>query len=162
MSDIVSPDTRRRIMQSIRGKNTKPEICLRKGLHGLGFRFRLHDRRLPGKPDLVFPKYRAVIFVHGCFWHGHECHMFKWPKTRKNFWFEKITRNRRVDATNIEQLVNSGWRICVVWECSMRGKYRLRTEEVVQMCANWLQSESTFIEIAGVPLSTETEEASAP
>lgn len=89
MSDKVSSEVRKRMMSNIRSKNTKPELILRKGLHQLGFRFRLHHRQLPGKPDMVFPKYRAVIFDHGCFWHGHQCHLFKWPATREEFWYQK-------------------------------------------------------------------------
>jgi DNA mismatch endonuclease (patch repair protein) len=147
MADIVSPETRRRMMQNIRGKDTTPEIILRKGLHGLGFRFRLHDKKLPGKPDLVFPKYRAVVFVHGCFWHGHGCHMFKWPKTREKFWFDKINHNKKVDETNIRLLRQDGWRVCIVWECSIRGRYRYKIEDVLQMCSNWLRSDNTFYEI---------------
>ena len=93
MADVVDRKTRSRMMSGIRGKNTRPELLIRKGLHARGFRFRLHDKRLPGKPDLVLPKYSAVIFVHGCFWHGHDCHLFKWPQSRREFWRKKITRN---------------------------------------------------------------------
>ena len=136
-------------MSRIRGKDTKPELILRKGLHGLGFRFRLHRRDLPGKPDMVFPRYRAVIFVHGCFWHGHSCHLFKWPKTREEFWKNKIERNRFLDRANIDILLRNGWRVAVVWECSMRGKHRWPQEEIVTRCAEWLLSDVTFIEIEG-------------
>lgn len=121
MSDIVSPETRSRMMSGIRGKNTKPEIKVRKSLHRLGFRYRLHDKSLPGKPDLVLPKYKTVIFVNGCFWHGHECGLFKWPKSNTEFWKEKITGNRLRDEKNLEHLDKLGWNVITVWECSLRG-----------------------------------------
>ena len=95
MNDVVDSATRSRMMSGIKGKNTKPELMVRSGLHRLGYRFRLHRKDLPGKPDLVFAKHRAVIFVHGCFWHYHDCHLFKMPSTRREFWETKIGRNRR-------------------------------------------------------------------
>ncbi|MFC0216525.1 very short patch repair endonuclease [Paenibacillus chartarius] len=149
MSDIVSPEVRSRMMAGIKGKDTRPEMILRQGLHKLGFRYRLHDRRLPGTPDMVFPRYRAVIFAHGCFWHGHECYLFKWPSTREEFWHEKISRNKEVDATNISRLQQLGWRIGIVWECSLKGKYRINREEVIELCAQWLTSDIQSIEIGG-------------
>ena len=107
-------------MSGIRGTDTKPELVLRRGLHQLGFRYRLHDRRLPGTPDLVFPRYNAVIFVNGCFWHGHDCHLFRWPKTREKFWKSKITGNMQRDTRNWGLLEAEGWRILVVWECALK------------------------------------------
>ena len=149
MPDIVTPDVRSRMMSCIRGKDTKPEMILRRGLHKLGFRYRLHDRRLPGKPDMVFPRYRAVIFVHGCFWHGHSCHLFKWPSTREEFWYNKINRNKEVDLKNKCHLQKLGWRIGIVWECSLKGKYRMNSEEVIELCAQWLITDLPFLEIGG-------------
>lgn len=149
MPDIVPGSVRSRMMSGIRGKDTKPEMILRKGLHKLGFRYRLHDRKLPGKPDMVFTRYKAVIFAHGCFWHGHECHLFKWPSTRQEFWREKIIRNREVDAINISRLQQMGWRTGIVWECSLKGKYRFDTNEVIELCAQWLASDIQSIEIGG-------------
>lgn len=149
MPDIVPSDVRSRMMSGIKGKDTRPEMILRQGLHKLGFRYRLHDRQLPGKPDMVFPRYRAVIFAHGCFWHGHECHLFKWPSTREEFWHKKISRNKEVDATNISRLQQLGWRIGTVWECSLKGKYRINSEEVIELCAQWLTSDIQSIEIGG-------------
>ncbi len=149
MSDIVSPEVRKRMMAGIRGKDTKPEIILRKGLHRLGFRFRLNDRRLPGKPDIVFPRYRAVILVNGCFWHGHSCHLFKWPSTNEEFWKKKINGNKELDTINISRLEEMGWRIGIVWECALKGKYKLQYEEVIEICLHWLKSEMLFIEIEG-------------
>jgi DNA mismatch endonuclease, patch repair protein len=122
MVDVVDKATRSRMMAGIKGKNTKPELLLRSELHRRGFRFRLHARNLPGRPDLVFPKYRTVIFVHGCFWHGHSCKVFKWPQSNKLFWETKILGNRRRDRQSIRQLVKAGWRVLVIWECQVSGK----------------------------------------
>lgn len=149
MADIVAPEIRSRMMSGIRGTNTKPELVLRKGLHKLGFRFRLHDRSLPGKPDLVFPKYHAVLFAHGCFWHGHDCHLFKWPASRPEFWQTKINRNREVDARSALALTNAGWRLGVVWECALKGKTRLPLDRVLAKCATWLRSDLPYLEIRG-------------
>ena len=118
MVDVVDRKTRSRMMSGIRGKNTRPELLIRKGLHARGFRFRLHDKRLPGKPDLVLPKYSAVIFVHGCFWHGHDCHLFKWPQSRREFWRKKITRNKVKDAESYVSLKKEGWYILTIWAVS--------------------------------------------
>ncbi len=149
MADIVTAEVRSRMMSGIRGTNTKPELLLRKGLHALGFRFRLHDRSLPGKPDIVLPRYKAVIFAHGCFWHGHDCHLFKWPSTRPEFWQAKIARNRAVDERTEAALTETGWRQAVVWECALKGKTRLPLEDVIQSCAEWLRSDRTRLEIRG-------------
>lgn len=150
MADIVSPETRSKMMAGIKGKDTKPEMILRKGLHGLGFRYRLHDRNLPGKPDIVFPRYKAVIFAHGCFWHGHSCHLFKWPSSNEEFWHTKIERNMEVDRQNIIRLQELGWRTGIVWECALKGKYKINREEVIELCAQWLQTtDMTSIEIGG-------------
>jgi DNA mismatch endonuclease (patch repair protein) len=149
MPDVVSPEVRSRMMAGIRGKNTRPELILRKGLHARGLRFRIHDRRLPGKPDLVFPRWIAVIFVHGCFWHGHDCPLFKWPSTRPEFWRSKIERNREIDQRAIEQLSAIGWRHAVVWECATKGPGRLQAETILDSCARWLYSDEAHIEISG-------------
>lgn len=108
------------MMAGIRGKDTKPEMIVRRGLHARGFRYRLHSRDLPGKPDIVLPKYRAVIFVHGCFWHGHDCPAFKWPKSREAFWRTKIERNRRRHDEVLAHLATMGWNAETVWECELR------------------------------------------
>ena len=150
MADVVSPAVRSRMMAGIRGKNTKPEIIVRRGLHALGFRYRLHDRKLPGKPDLVLPVRRAVIFVHGCFWHGHDCHLFKWPSTREDFWMAKITRNRENDRRHSAALNEAGWRQATVWECSLKGKTRLPQGDPVRLLADWLRSDHASIEIEGL------------
>jgi len=149
MADIVTAEVRSRMMSGIRGTNTKPELMLRKGLHALGFRFRLHDRSLPGKPDIVLPRYKAVIFAHGCFWHGHDCHLFKLPSTRPEFWQAKIARNRAVDERTDAALTEAGWRQAIVWECALKGKTRLPFEDVIQSCAEWLRSDRPRLEIRG-------------
>lgn len=149
MADIVPPDVRSRMMSGIRGKNTKPELVLRQGLHALGFRYRLHDRSLPGSPDLVFPRYRAVLFAHGCFWHGHDCHLFRWPSTRAEFWQAKIARNREVDRRANDALEAAGWRRGVVWECALKGRTRLPVETVTGSLAGWLRSDAPALEIRG-------------
>lgn len=147
MVDVVSAAVRSRMMSGIRSKNTKPEMALRRGLHALGFRFRLHDRRLPGKPDIVLPRYRAAIFVHGCFWHGHNCSLFKWPSTRIEFWEPKILRNRRLDSAAEVSLIGAGWRCGVVWECALKGRRKVGLPCVLERCAEWLRSGSEQLEI---------------
>jgi DNA mismatch endonuclease (patch repair protein) len=136
-------------MSGIRGKNTKPELIIRKGLHRRGFRFRLYDSKLPGKPDIVLAKYNAVIFVHGCFWHGHECYMFKWPSTRKEFWKNKIEGNRERDREVFASLAEMGWRILIVRECATRGIYRKPLNEVIVTISDWLISGNSYCEIEG-------------
>src|ERR1700731_2708856 len=125
MVDVLTPEQRSFNMSRIRGRDTKPELILRRGLHTLGFRFRLHRKDLPGRPDLVFPARRTVIFVHGCFWHGHHCPMCRMPVTRSAFWQTKIEGNRNRDRRAISDLVAAGWRVLVVWECALRGPARL-------------------------------------
>jgi DNA mismatch endonuclease (patch repair protein) len=115
-------------MSRIRSKNTKPEILVRKYLFSKGFRFRLHIKDLPGKPDIVLPKYKTVIFVHGCFWHGHNaCQYFVIPKTRSEWWLEKITRNRERDQNAIKLLKENGWKVISIWECKLLPPLRQRT-----------------------------------
>ncbi|QDT23522.1 very short patch repair endonuclease [Gimesia chilikensis] len=120
MMDTVDRNTRSKIMKSVPQKNTKPEMRLRKALHRMGFRYRLHDKRLPGSPDLVFPKHKAIIFVHGCFWHRHGCKQTTTPKSRKEFWKAKFKANIQRDKKNILELENAGWRVIVVWECELK------------------------------------------
>lgn len=122
MVDIVDAATRSRMMAGIRGKNTKPEMAVRQALHHAGFRFRLHRKDLPGKPDIVLPRYKAVIFVHGCFWHGHDCRYFRIPGTRTDFWLGKISQNKSRDARTEEQLRAAGWHVFIIWECWIRDK----------------------------------------
>ena len=130
-TDVLTPEQRRLVMSRIKGKDTKPEMLMRHGLHGRGLRYRLHGVGIPGKPDLVFPKYRAVVFVHGCFWHGHGCSLFKWPKTRGAFWKTKIDRNMERDREVQAALKKADWRAIVIWECALRGKYRRALSDVL-------------------------------
>ena len=138
MTDVVSPKTRSQMMSGIQGKNTKPELMIRKALHQKGFRYRLHDKSLPGKPDLVFPKYKAVIQINGCFWHRHDCHLFKWPSTRPKFWKNKISSNRERDAKNKVELKKQGWRVLTIWECALKGKHKLSFDVLVRKIDKWL------------------------
>lgn len=140
MTDVHSKRVRSKNMAAIRSKNTKPELIVRKALFAKGFRYKLHDRKLPGKPDLVFPKYHAVIFIHGCFWHRHNnCHLFKWPSTRPDFWKKKINRNVEVDKRNYKQLKKDGWYILTVWECALKGRSKLPFSKLVEDISNWLE-----------------------
>ncbi|AXJ00131.1 T/G mismatch-specific endonuclease [Cyclonatronum proteinivorum] len=122
MADVHTPETRSFNMSRIRSKDTKPEMRLRSGLHRRGLRYRLHSKKLPGKPDLSFRKYRTAVFVNGCFWHGHQgCPKFVMPKTRTEWWENKISRTRERDAAAYAKLRASGWKVIVVWECELRG-----------------------------------------
>lgn len=120
MSDIVSRQKRSDMMSGIKGKDTRPEMLVRKALHRKGFRFRLHRRDLPGKPDIVLQKYKTVVFVNGCFWHGHGCHLFKWPKSNQDFWVQKINDTVARDRSCRDSLEKAGWNVITVWECSLR------------------------------------------
>jgi DNA mismatch endonuclease, patch repair protein len=150
LTDVHSSAVRSQNMRAIRHKNTTPELIVRRTLHARGFRFRLHDKKLPGTPDLVLPRFNAVIFVHGCFWHGHSCHLFKLPQTRGDFWIGKISGNVRRDEVTQETLQSQGWRIAVVWECSLKGRYRITAEELGDCLSTWLsESQSAFLEVRG-------------
>ena len=121
--DKLSPERRSANMARIKSKNSKPEMIVRRLAHKLGYRYRLHDKNLPGKPDLVFAKHRAVIFVHGCFWHQHpepSCRDAVLPKSRLDYWLPKLERNQKRDAENIAELEEQGWRVMVIWECSTK------------------------------------------
>lgn len=148
MVDVVDSATRSRMMSGIKGRNTKPEILIRKILHRQGFRFRLHATDLAGKPDIVLPRYHAVIFVHGCFWHGHDCPLFKWPSTRPDFWRDKIERNRKTDNKARQALLDGGWRVGIVWECAIRGANK-NIEHVGLRLATWLLGDVPSIEERG-------------
>ena len=149
MTDIVEKAKRSEMMSGIRSGNTAPEKIIRSELHRLGYRFRLHDKRLPGTPDIVLPKYRAVIQVHGCFWHGHDCHLMKWPSTRPEFWRAKIEGNVIRDKKNLIECEKEGWRAMVIWECALKGKQRRNTEDVTNEIVSWLLSDSRTGEIRG-------------
>ena len=147
MTDVVDKKTRSRMMSDIRGKDTGPELLIRSGLHRRGIRYRLHDSRLPGKPDLVLRSRSAVIFVNGCFWHGHDCRYFKWPGTRPEFWRKKITGNRARDRRQFDQLRAAGWRVLVVWECAVRAA-RTNPDRLCRQLMRWIRSGSDdFMEV---------------
>ena len=147
--DTFSPAKRSQIMSRIRAKDTTPEIAIRKGLHRLGFRYRLHDKKLPGKPDMVFPRYNSVIFVHGCFWHGHSCHLFRWPASNQDYWRPKIERTRARDELHVSSLRAAGWRVLIIWECAFRGRGRYPFTTVVNKASEWLTSDTMHHEIKG-------------
>lgn len=149
MADVVAASKRAMMMAGIKGKDTKAELLIRKGLYRLGFRYRLHRNDLPGKPDLALPKHKAVIYVNGCFWHGHCCHLFKWPSTRAEFWKEKISSNIARDKRNSAACANSGWKVLVIWECALKGKTRRNLNEVIHTAANWLLYDNQSAEISG-------------
>lgn len=132
MADVHDKATRSYNMSRIRGKDTKPELLVRKFLFSKGFRYRLHDKKLPGKPDIILPKYKTVIFVHGCFWHGHEgCKYFVVPKTRTDWWLEKIEGNKMRDNVNIEHLKNLRWNVLTVYECELKKKMEETTLDTI-------------------------------
>lgn len=132
VADRVSPEVRSRMMAGIRSRDTQPELIVRRYLHGLGFRFRLSPRHLPGKPDLVLPMYRVAIFVHGCFWHSHEgCRFATVPATRREHWIEKFAANRARDRIKEAELRRAGWRVVVVWECALKTDRDASLKELV-------------------------------
>ena len=131
MADIISPERRSALMSRIRDKDTKIELEVRHGLHALGFRYRLGGAGLPGRPDIVLPKYHTVVFVHGCFWHGHSCHLFRLPKTRPDFWKAKIEANRERDCRQTALLEGAGWHVETVWECELRDMSTERCAKVI-------------------------------
>ena len=144
--DTVDVDTRSKIMSLVRQKSTGPELIIRKALHHRGFRYRLNVESLPGSPDLVFPKYRAVIFVHGCFWHRHGCKATTTPGTRQEFWQAKFKDNVSRDKRNIEELRNISWRVMVVWECVLK-KNKKSLNHIVDDVVKWLRSGEVLAEI---------------
>lgn len=147
--DPLTPEQRRHNMSRIRSHNTRPELLLRKALHAVGLRYRLHDRALPGTPDIVMPGRRAVIQVHGCFWHGHGCPMSVTPATNPKFWIEKIARNRQRDLATEGALVDAGWKVLVVWECALNGRAKRPVIEVVETVRGWLTAGGDTEEISG-------------
>lgn len=143
MVDVVDKATRSRMMSGIRAKNTKPEVVIRKGLHAIGFRYRLHAKDIPGKPDIVLPKYRALVIVQGCFWHGHGCRYFKLPESNTDFWRTKISENCARDTRDRDAQHKIGWRTLVVWECAVREGMRAKPAiDIIALIASWLSSGS--------------------
>ena len=147
-TDVLNPEQRRLVMSRIRGKDTKPEMILRRGLHRRGLRYKLHVPDMPGRPDMVFPRHRAVVLVHGCFWHGHGCSLFRWPKTRATFWRKKIRGNIERDHIALATLRADGWRTLVIWECALRGRHRRATHDVLNSAEHFIrQSHEPIFEI---------------
>lgn len=136
--DIVDPDTRSRMMRSVRQRDTAPEVRLRKVLHRFGLRYRLNRKDLPGTPDIVFPGTKCVVFVHGCFWHGHDCRYGTVPSTRRDFWEAKFSANRKRDARVLRDLVAAGWRVMTVWECAL--KTDIATASAAEAVIDWMHS----------------------
>lgn len=147
--DIVDSQTRSKMMSGIGPKDTLPELRIRKLLHKMGFRFRLHQKNLPGKPDIVLPRHGAVIQIHGCFWHRHLCYLFKWPETRVEFWKRKLNATAERDRRNQSKLRKKGWKSLIVWECALTGQQRIPDEELSQMLRAWLINDPLDAEISG-------------
>jgi len=147
--DTVDKATRSRIMSRVGQKDTGAETVLRSMLHKAGFRYRLYDRTLPGSPDLVLPRFGAVIFVHGCYWHLHGCYKSTVPKSRRTFWTEKFNANRQRDARNIRLLLERGWRVMTVWECALLGKTAIPAQELTRRVDVWLHGPKVRGEVSG-------------
>jgi DNA mismatch endonuclease (patch repair protein) len=149
--DIVDKETRSRMMSQVKGKNTKLETVLRKRLFALGFRYRLHPKGLPGKPDLILTKYRTVVFFNGCFWHLHGCEFSSIPETQSSWWSKKLNENRNRDQKNLEVLKSIGWRIVIIWECSIRKlkcvERESKLDEISLSIRDFLCSKRRFMEI---------------
>ncbi len=149
MADVFTPAERSAVMRAVRSRDTQPELRVRRAAHALGLRFRLHRADLPGKPDLVFPARRIALFVHGCFWHGHDCSFYRLPQTRADFWLAKIETNQKRDAKVMRELYKSGWRQLVIWECAIRGKKAEAVKVVIDKTEKWIRSKRRFAEIRG-------------
>lgn len=154
MTDVVSKETRSRIMSSVRSKNTRLELEIRHRLFALGFRYRLHSRGIPGTPDIVLRKYSAVIFVNGCFWHNHGCHLSTIPHARRGWWKKKLQENRRRDSQVVSELRELGWRVLTIWECGFRRPRVNRSralDKIVTQAAAFLNSHRPVLEIPRLP-----------
>jgi DNA mismatch endonuclease (patch repair protein) len=149
VTDVHDPATRSRNMAAVRARDTKPELMIRKALHGAGLRYRLNVRDLPGKPDIVLPRYRAVVFVHGCFWHRHKCDLFRWPESRTEFWREKLDANAARDVKAADALEEAGWRQAVIWECALKGRKKRDFQDTMQRLIAWIRSDDQAITIGG-------------
>lgn len=136
-------------MAAVRARDTKPEVMVRKALHAAGLRYRLNVRDLPGRPDIVLPRHRAVVFVHGCFWHRHECDLFRWPESRTDFWREKLDGNAARDAKAADALDKAGWRQAVIWECALKGRKKRDFQDTMQRLIIWIRSDEQAITIRG-------------
>ncbi|MDC8753831.1 DNA mismatch endonuclease Vsr [Erythrobacter sp. sf7] len=149
MTDVHDPATRSRNMAAVKARDTKPELMIRKALHAAGLRYRLNVRDLPGKPDVVLPRYRAVVLVRGCFWHRHECDLFRRPESRTEFWREKLNANAARDAKAAVALEMAGWRQAVIWECALKGRKKRDFQDTMQRLIAWIRSDEQAITIGG-------------
>lgn len=145
--DVHSSTQRSRNMAAIKASNTKPELYIRKILTEECFRYRLNRKDLPGKPDIVLTKFNTVIFIHGCFWHMHNCHLGKLPKSNISFWQDKLNSNKNRDLRNIQILKDLGWRVLVIWECAVKGKYKFTEELLKESIKNFLFNNDQYYEI---------------
>lgn len=136
-------------MAAVRAQDTKPELMIRNALHRAGLRYRLNVRDLPGKPDIVLPRYRAVVFVHDCFWHRHECDLFRWPESRPEFWRDRLDGNAVRDRSASEALDKAGWRQAVIWECALKGRKKRDFQGTMQRLIAWISSDEQAITIEG-------------
>ena len=147
MSDRLTPAERSLRMAAVRQKNTGPEIFVRQLIHRAGFRFKLSNQQLPGSPDILLVRWRKAIFVNGCFWHGHDCHLFKLPATRTAWWAEKVHGNRLRDQRAEAELAKAGWRIVTVWQCALKGKHKLGVSALQELLVEAIQSRAQSIDI---------------
>ncbi len=139
MADIVDRKTRSRMMSGIRNRNTRPELLVRSQLHARGLRYRLNVGALPGRPDLVLTRHQSVVLVHGCFWHGHQCSLFRWPGSNRAFWRKKILGNVARDQKNVERLLDLGWSVATIWECSLRGQSPEKVVRTLDRVETWIR-----------------------
>ncbi|WP_282002409.1 very short patch repair endonuclease [Geotalea uraniireducens] len=153
--DTVDKQARSRIMSRVGQKNTGPEMRLRRSLHKIGLRYRLHDKKLPGTPDIVFPRFKAVVFVHGCFWHRHGCKATTPPGTNVDFWRKKFDENIARDRRNTESLRNAGWRVAVIWECALKKKCA-DPDVIARLVCEWLASGEEYNKNLTIPDSRGT------
>jgi DNA mismatch endonuclease (patch repair protein) len=150
MTDVLTSEQRLLNMSRIKGRDTKPELLIRRGLHARGLRYRLHIRTLPGSPDLVFSRFRTAVFIHGCFWHLHRCPLSKLPATRTDFWRNKLEENVNRDRSAIKALQGDGWRVLVVWECAMRGQGRQDQNAMLDSIVQYIRSgTNSLLELSG-------------
>lgn len=152
MTDNLDRATRSRTMSAVRSKDSGIELLVRSYLHKTGFRFRVHKKGLPGSPDLFLRRWRAAVFVNGCFWHGHDCGLFKAPTSNSDFWANKIRQNRQRDKRVVSTLSQNGFRVLVVWECAFRGREKIGIEAALSSITDWLRSSATLGEVRGSTL----------
>jgi len=150
MVDILTPDQRTYNMRNVKSRDTTPELLIRKSLHAKGLRYKLHAKNLPGTPDLVFTKYKTVVFVHGCFWHRHNCHKTSVPASRIEFWEKKFNDNTTRDKMNIKYLSDLGWRVLIIWECALKGQTKLPLVFLIEAAVNFIKNDSgQLLELSG-------------